>query len=80
MGTPEQDLAAMLADEDAKFRMSEPLEKALDSTADVWTAMYEAYDDLDEFRRLRAELEDMLDEAEGIVAVNCGQGDFAVPW
>lgn len=76
MGTPEQDLAAMLADEDRKFRMYDPLEKALDNTCNVWNAMYEAYDDIKEFRKLRAELEDMLDEAEGIVAVNCGEYDY----
>ena len=80
MGRPEDDLGAMLAEEDRKFRMYDPLEKALDNTAAVWNGMYEAYDDLDEFRKLREKLDDMLDEAEQVVAINCGQGDFAEPW
>ena len=80
MGTPEQDLEKMYREEEERDRMYDPLEKALDNTAAVWNGMYEAYDDLDEFRKLREKLDDMLDEAEQVVAINCGQGDFAEPW
>lgn len=80
MGTPEQDLEKMYREEEERDRMYDPLEKALDNTAAVWNGMYEAYDDLDEFRKLREKLDDALDEAEDIVAMNCGKYSFGEPW
>lgn len=80
MGTPEQDLEKMYREEEERDRMYDPLEKALDNSAAVWNGMYEAYDDLDEFRKLREKLDDALDEAEDIVAMNCGKYSFGEPW
>lgn len=75
MGTPEQDLEKMYREEEEHDRLYDPVEKALDETCSVWNAMYEAFADINEFRKLREQLDDMLDEAEAIVAMNCGEYD-----